>query len=802
MGLGAGVLAAAVLATGPAPTQGANLTAYTRDAYRAPIAVRALDQLHETGMRQLAIVVTWYMDDATDSSVAPDPHRTPSDASVASLVREARARGLTVVLKPQVDVRDGTFRGEIAPLDESAWWTSYGAMIRRYAALGETAGAGTMTVGVELASMSDDVAAFERLIAQTREHFSGLLTYAANWDEVEQVGFWETLDAIGVDAYYPLADAPGADVEQLVAAWRPIVERLERLSETADRPLILTELGYPARPLAAVDPSGAGDTPGPYDPEAQAVAYEAALEAWGDSEALAGIYWWDWPADPRDAIGDSYTPRDRPAAGIVRAFATGEEENAGSSLLDRVPWPLLIILAIWTVVALGFLAIVRAAGQAPTVPNTAAWTPPRPRLPGSGRSRPGRTEGPDAIHPPQPAATPAEPPGARTPAAAPPPPGPTPPEPTRAAADCGPAIASAPVVDRRQRFGRRQADPLHELGPVDLDRLAALARDVLDVDMAAVLVRAPDDPLSLITAGEAGVSLRGRRWRADAGVAGMVLTRAEPVAVVDYAQLGARIGGQQTADVQMAAAAPLIVHRALRGTLSIGSRDPERHLHAAELELLGTLAELAAAALARPGGPDDEENVRAQIVGLTAALEAREPDERRRTAALASVVTLVADRLLPPEPAVRAELMLAARLHDVGMLRVPSAPLRQAGPLTPDQRRLVDAHPAWGSDLLCEIPGLQGVAAIVRFHHERWDGSGHPHGLAGTRIPLASRILGAAEAWAAMTVGRPHAPARSPEHAVEELRRQAGRQFDPHVVEVLASVSATVPRRIPRIGSR
>ena len=95
----------------------------------------------------------------------------------------------------------------------------------------------------------------------------------------------------------------------------------------------------------------------------------------------------------------------------------------------------------------------------------------------------------------------------------------------------------------------------------------------------------------------------------------------------------------------------------------------------------------------------------------------------------------------------------------------------------------------------------QAVAAYVRFHQERWDGSGYPHGLAGERIPLQSRIVAVCEAWASMVIGRPHAPARTPEHAVEELRKAAGSQFDPAVIEVVVSVSRTMPRPMPRVVS-
>ncbi|MCW3008202.1 MAG: hypothetical protein JWP17_2828, partial [Solirubrobacterales bacterium] len=362
MGLGAGVLAAtAVLALGSPPGQGANITAYTRDAYDGAAATQALSRLHDDGIRRVAIIVTWYMGDPRASVVAPDPRRTPSDSAVTQLAERAKARGFSVLIKPQVDVRDGSFRGDIQPEDRQAWFAAYTAMISHYASVADTAGADALTVGVELRSLSNDVANFDDVIAAARARFAGTLTYAANWDEVEQVPFWNRLDAIGVDAYYPLATRIGASRDQLVAAWKPIVGRLERLSRTAGKPVMLTELGYAARPNTAINPAGAGDSDGPLDTEAQKTAYEAALTAWSGVSWLRGIYWWDWPIDPRDAIGDAYTPRGRPAEAVIREVALGKPSDGG--LLSKIPWPLLIIVSIWGVVAVGFLAILRAADE-------------------------------------------------------------------------------------------------------------------------------------------------------------------------------------------------------------------------------------------------------------------------------------------------------------------------------------------------------------------------------------------------------------------------------------------------------
>jgi HD-GYP domain-containing protein (c-di-GMP phosphodiesterase class II) len=103
----------------------------------------------------------------------------------------------------------------------------------------------------------------------------------------------------------------------------------------------------------------------------------------------------------------------------------------------------------------------------------------------------------------------------------------------------------------------------------------------------------------------------------------------------------------------------------------------------------------------------------------------------------------------------------------------------------------MNRHPVWGAELLTRVPGLEPVAAIVRFHHERWDGGGYPAGLSGTRIPLPSRIIAACDAHHAMTSDRPYRAALSGERALAELHAGAGTQFDPCVVAELEAVLAT-----------
>ena len=108
-----------------------------------------------------------------------------------------------------------------------------------------------------------------------------------------------------------------------------------------------------------------------------------------------------------------------------------------------------------------------------------------------------------------------------------------------------------------------------------------------------------------------------------------------------------------------------------------------------------------------------------------------------------------------------------------------------------EERELIKGHSVWGADLVGRIPGLEAVARIVRHHHERYDGEGYPDGLAGRDIPLASRILTAADAYVAMTEDRPYRRARPRFEVDHEFRDCSGRQFDPYVVEALREVVST-----------
>jgi HD-GYP domain-containing protein (c-di-GMP phosphodiesterase class II) len=139
----------------------------------------------------------------------------------------------------------------------------------------------------------------------------------------------------------------------------------------------------------------------------------------------------------------------------------------------------------------------------------------------------------------------------------------------------------------------------------------------------------------------------------------------------------------------------------------------------------------------------------------------------------------------------RESLRVAAFLHDLGKVGVPTELLLRPGALAPDERRIVEQHPVIGSRLLASLDAPGDIALALRHHHEWWNGRGYPDGICAERIPLAARIIAVADAFDAMTSDRPYRRALAREAAVAELRRYAGIQFDAAIAtEFLACLDA------------
>ena len=207
-----------------------------------------------------------------------------------------------------------------------------------------------------------------------------------------------------------------------------------------------------------------------------------------------------------------------------------------------------------------------------------------------------------------------------------------------------------------------------------------------------------------------------------------------------------------------------------------------------ELELLGGLAQQTALALRSASGYETlERTFLSTVEALANALEANDES----TSTHARWITDLALRVgteLSLKPVELKRLELGALFHDIGKIGIPSSILLKPGPLTPEERGVIETHPLLGERILEPIAQLSEVRRIVRCCHERWDGTGYPDRLVGDAIPVESRIVFACDAYHAMTTDRPYRRALDVAEARRRLEEGSGTQFDPAVVTALLHV--------------
>lgn len=309
--------------------KGIAFTGYGGTAYEGNGPLRALDELAATGASWITVLATGFQTDIRATAVDFTGPRTQTDASIERVIAHARGRGLRVMLKPHVDLTDDPdhYRGEIGPgftdADWTAWFASYRPFILHYAAMAERTGCELFCVGCELGTTAVHAAAWREIVAAVRSVYSGPLTYADNQVEMslDAVSWWDAVDYIGQDAYPTLTTVTEPTVEDLLAGWTVFRARLQRLSESWDKPLILTEIGCRSVAGGAQNPWDWRRAGAP-DMSVQAAFYEAACRAVDGRSWLRGMYWWEWSPDPDDGgPGDTgYTPHGKPAEGVLRTW--------------------------------------------------------------------------------------------------------------------------------------------------------------------------------------------------------------------------------------------------------------------------------------------------------------------------------------------------------------------------------------------------------------------------------------------------------------------------------------------------
>ncbi|MEM7052511.1 MAG: HD-GYP domain-containing protein [Acidobacteriota bacterium] len=180
---------------------------------------------------------------------------------------------------------------------------------------------------------------------------------------------------------------------------------------------------------------------------------------------------------------------------------------------------------------------------------------------------------------------------------------------------------------------------------------------------------------------------------------------------------------------------------------------------------------------------DREKSYVEAIGAVVAAVDARDQETSGHSFRVAQYAVALATAMGIHHPDLLRAIEWGALLHDVGKIAVPDAILRKVGPLTEEEWHIMRQHANWGYEILADVQFLKPALAVVYSHHERWDGAGYPRGLAGDEIPLTARIFAVVDTYDAITSERPYRRPKTHREAIEELKRVAGSQLDPQVVE-------------------
>jgi putative nucleotidyltransferase with HDIG domain len=243
-------------------------------------------------------------------------------------------------------------------------------------------------------------------------------------------------------------------------------------------------------------------------------------------------------------------------------------------------------------------------------------------------------------------------------------------------------------------------------------------------------------------------------------------------------------------DLGFVAAAPLMGRDDLLGAVMLGEKLDGMPYRESDWELLAILLSQAAVTLENAHLFERLNRLYQGIVqALVAAIDARDPSTLGHTQRTAWIASRIAQRM-GMEGEDLDLFQLGALLHDIGKIGLTESILRRSvlTPINAGQVRLIREHPVRGAEILGKIPYLHDAVDLARHHHERYDGTGYPDGLAGEEISLGSRILGVADAYEAMTAPRKYKKRRSPHEALQEIVKCAGTQFDPRVVDALVGI--------------
>lgn len=291
--------------------------------YAGSKSMDSLRKLKSAGVEWIAAIPYGFMENHDSTRIHSAGHNVfgESDESMFQLKLDAQKLGLKIMMKPQIWLHEG-WPGKInmnSAEDWNEWFDSYEQWIIHYALISELMHADLFCIGTELVeATTQHPERWRQMIGRVRQVYSGPIVYAANWGkEFEEITFWDSLDYMGLDNYYPVRTSVHQSLDLMRTAFLEQKSKLKALAIRWQKPLLFTEIGYMANETAGM--GSHEDEYAKYDEGMQAECYKLVFETYWNEPWFAGMYWWKWFSNPDDTgiNADAHSPHGRKAGRIL-----------------------------------------------------------------------------------------------------------------------------------------------------------------------------------------------------------------------------------------------------------------------------------------------------------------------------------------------------------------------------------------------------------------------------------------------------------------------------------------------------
>jgi len=294
--------------------------------------LKSVDRIAELGANALLVVTPMFQQRADSNIMRIEPAKCPTRNQLIAILNRAESLGLHTTLLPIVLIEqpgDDDWRGTIRPQDWDSWWASYRDFLDYYLDIANRAEVDLFSIGSELNTTEPQIDRWRSVIEHVRSAFDGQITYSANWDRYRKVELWPLLDVIAVSSYFEIGrqldDQTTPTTANLAEAWRKPQRELLEFASRHDRPLILSEVGYPSVPWAARHPwNYVVEDGATADHAAQLMCWQAFVRAWADVFAspdnpAAGFFAYAWDPYHHGQPSDTgYGIHGKPAEPVIR----------------------------------------------------------------------------------------------------------------------------------------------------------------------------------------------------------------------------------------------------------------------------------------------------------------------------------------------------------------------------------------------------------------------------------------------------------------------------------------------------